>query len=66
MKGQNSFGEYVVQDSEVGRLIVSINVEASGGADIKTLNGPDAGLPFFGGVIGLGSTSANLKAGSAK
>ncbi|KAG5646137.1 hypothetical protein DXG03_004376 [Asterophora parasitica] len=61
-KAQNAYGEYVVDTDDTDpndRLIVAIYLAdaPSGTANIQTINGPDADLPFFGGIVGYASTS---------
>ncbi|KAG6917509.1 hypothetical protein DXG01_002256 [Tephrocybe rancida] len=67
-KDQNAFGEYTLKmdGDESDRLLVTIDLmgAASGPTDIKTLNGPDADLPFFGGMKGFASDSSDILADS--
>lgn len=64
----NSYGQYGLTNSADNRLIVSVDLEAakSGAGDIKTKNGPDSNLPFFGGIVGYSSdcNCGNLKQNS--
>jgi len=67
-KDCNSYGQYGVTNDADLHLVVSIDLEAaaSGGTDIKTVNGPDANFPYFGGISGYTSDCdcANLKKNS--
>ncbi|KAF8896096.1 hypothetical protein BD779DRAFT_561406 [Infundibulicybe gibba] len=62
-KKWNDFGEYGTIAEGDDRLKVSINTCSDSNSDIKTINGPYADFPFFGGIGGP-SDSPDLSGGS--